>query len=174
MIPLRQWLTRLSLVLATTATAALVAVAQAPASIDPVTRDVSTELARDISGAWQGSFRLDSAWKLPQRASERTIPARLRFSPVGAATQAMASSRSVHAGTFEIDFSRFGFTLSTAAALGWSVNDDAMRAVLNPTIDHGLVEVHGTFRGEAIVGTWRYVADPGGASGTFDLRRGPR
>ena len=68
----------------------------------------------------------------------------------------------------------FGFMLSTPEALGWSVSDDAMRAVLNPTVDRGLVEVHGTFRGDAIAGTWRYVADPGGAAGTFELKRASR
>jgi len=46
-----------------------------------------------------------------------------------------------------------------------------MRATLNPTVDHGLVEVHGAFRGDAIVGTWRYVSDPGGAAGRFEIRR---
>jgi hypothetical protein len=46
-----------------------------------------------------------------------------------------------------------------------------MRATLNPTVDHGLVEVHGAFRGDAIVGTWRYTSDPGGATGTFEIRR---
>jgi hypothetical protein len=102
------------------------------------------------------------------------VPARLEFGAIGDATPSTISPRSVHPGTFDIDFSRFGFELSTREALGWSVSDDAMRAVLNPTVDHGLIEVHGRFRGDAIVGTWRYVADPGGAAGTFSLSRAKR
>lgn len=127
--------------------------------------------ARDITGTWQGTFRLDSAWRLPERASAGSVPATLHFNAVGDASPTTSSTRSVHSGTFAIDFSRFGFTLSTQEALGWSVSEDSMRATLNPTVDHGLVEVHGTFRGDAIVGTWRYTSDPGGAIGTFSLRK---
>ena len=140
--------------------------AQTPVGVAP---HESLARARDISGTWEGTFSLDSAWKLAEAPSGRAVPGRLHFNPVGDAST--SSARSVHPGTFEIDFGRFGFTLSTQQALGWSVNDDTMRATLNPTVDHGLVEVHGTFRGDAIVGTWRYVSDPGGAAGRFEIRR---
>ena len=126
----------------------------------------------DLSGLWEGTFMLDSAWQLPERASSRTVRARIQFSPVGDATPATSSSRSVHGGTFEIDFSRFGFTLATQQALGWSTSPDSLRAVLNPTVDHGLVELSGQISGGvAAVGTWRYASDPGGARGTFRLQR---
>jgi hypothetical protein len=126
----------------------------------------------DIVGLWEGSFSLDSAWQLPERATARSVRVRMQFSAVGDATPATSSARSVHPGTFEIDFSRFGFTLSTSEALGWSISPDSMRAVLNPTVDHGLVEVHGRITDDAVaVGTWRYVSDPGGARGTFRLQR---
>ena len=146
---------------------------RAQASRPPVhlERGDSLATARDISGTWEGTFRLDSTWRLPERPSARAVPARLHFNPVGDASPTTSSARSVHPGTFEIDFGRFGFTLSTQEALGWSVSDDSMRATLNPTVDHGLVEVHGTFRGDAIVGTWRYTSDPGGATGSFELRK---
>lgn len=143
----------------------------AQSTSDPGRRDSLDVALRDITGTWQGTFRLDSASRLPQQATAREVSARLRFDPVGDASPSTSSIRSVHSGTFEIDFGRFGFTLSTQEALGWSVTADSMRATLNPTVDHGLVEVHGTFRGDVIVGTWRYVADPGGAAGTFEVRR---
>jgi len=141
--------------------------AQAPTEIS---RD-SLVSVRDISGTWEGTFRLDSTWKLPERASARAVSARLHFNPVGDASPTTSSTRSVHPGTFDVDFSRFGFVLSTQEALGWSVSDDSMRATLNPTVDRGLVEVHGGFRGDTIVGTWRYTSDPGGAMGTFSIRK---
>ena len=143
---------------------------RAQTSPDLELRD-SLAVARDISGTWEGTFTLDSTWRLPERPSARAVAARLHFNPVGDASPTTSSARSVHPGTFEIDFARFGFTLSTQQALGWSLNDDTMRATLNPTVDHGLVEVHGAFRGDAIVGTWRYVSDPGGAAGRFEIRR---
>lgn len=138
---------------------------------DAMRRDSATGTVRDVSGTWEGTFALDSAWRLPARASARSIPARLHFLRVGDASPTTSSARTVHPGTFDIDFSRFGFTLTTREALGWSVTDSAMRAALNPTVDHGLVEVQGTVRGNSIVGTWRYTSDPGGAVGTFELRR---
>jgi hypothetical protein len=144
---------------------------QGQAAVDLSRRDSTRSPARDISGTWEGTFRLDSVWQLSDRPSARSVPARSHFNPVGDASPTTSSARSVHPGTFEIDFGRFGFILSTREALGWSVSDDSMRATLNPTVDHGLVEVHGAFRGEAIVGTWRYTTDPGGAIGTFEIRR---
>jgi hypothetical protein len=143
---------------------------RAQTSPDLELRD-SLAVARDISGTWEGTFTLDSTWRLPERPSARAVPARLHFNPVGDASPTTSSARSVHPGTFEIDFGRFGFTLSTQEALGWSVSDDSMRATLNPTVDHGLVEVHGVFRGNTIVGTWRYTSDPGGAAGRFEIRK---
>ena len=80
----------------------------------------------------------------------------------------------MHAGIFEIDFSRFGFLLSTHEALGWSVGADSMHAVLNPTVGQGQVEMRRAFSGETVVGTWRFASDPGGARGTFEIRRRAR
>jgi hypothetical protein len=144
--------------------------AQVPPASDSAHRPLPASV-RDISGSWQGTFTLDSTWRLAERASVRSIPARLHFNPVGDASPTTSSARSVHQGMFEIDFARFGITLSTQEALGWSVTADSMGAVLNPTVDHGLVELHGTFRGDAMIGTWKYVSDPGGATGTFEIRK---
>ena len=169
MHPTRRWLTHLLAPIWIATTGGLSASAQSPDSTNR--RDSTAATVRDISGPWEGTFRLDSAWRLPQSTTARSVPARIRFNRVGDASPTTSSPRSVHPGTFEIDFSRFGFTLSTNQALGWSVTEDSMRATLNPTVDHGLVEVHGAFRGDTIVGTWRYTADPGGATGTFEIRR---
>jgi hypothetical protein len=148
--------------------------AQSPPDV-PRTARVADSVATgafDISGTWDGVFTLDSAWQLPQRATARTVRARIQFSPVGDATAVTSSSRSVHPGMFAIDFSRFGFTLSTQESLGWSTNPDSIRAVLNPTVDHGVVELHGRITGDSVaVGTWRYRSDPGGAHGTFRVQR---
>ena len=165
---IRRWLTGLAALVWVAGVTGLGLGARPPLEFAP---SDSLATVRDISGTWEGTFRLDSTWRLPERPSARSIPATLHFDPVGDASPTTSSARSVHPGTFDVDFSRFGFTLSTREALGWSVSDDAMRATLNPTVDHGLVEVHGAFRGNTIVGTWRYVSDPGGAAGTFSIRK---
>ena len=125
----------------------------------------------DLTGTWDGVVRLDSTWRLRDRPSSRSVTARVRFNAVGDASPATISSRTVHPGNFEIDFGRFGFTLSSRDAIGWVVSPDSIRALLNPAVDHGTVELSGAVRGDSIVGTWRYVSDPGGATGTFVLRR---
>jgi len=128
-------------------------------------------VTQDLTGTWDGVIRLDSVWRLRERPSSRSIPARIRFNAVGDASPATVSARTVHPGNFEIDFARFGFSLSSRDALGWLVAPNSIRAVLNPGVDHGSVELSGAVRGDSIVGTWRYVSDPGGATGTFALRR---
>ena len=152
--------------------AGLNARAQTPSPIE-LNRPDSTAAAGDVTGTWQGTFQLDSAWNLPQRATTRSVPARITFAAVGDATPTTSSARSVHAGMFEVEFQRFGFSLSTQEALGWSVGADSMRARLNPTVERGVVEVHGTFRDDTITGTWSYASDGGGAQGTFRLRKSP-
>ena len=172
----RSLIKRLSLTAVLSASLQATSIAQIPPDSSAASRGRDGRLiaARDISGTWEGTFRLDSAWQLPERATAQTVAARLRFGPVGDATPTTSSARSVHPGTFEIDFSRFGFALSTREALGWSVGADSMHAMLNPTVGHGQVEIHGGFRGEAVAGTWRYAGDPGGARGTFEIRRTTR
>ena len=126
---------------------------------------------RDLSGTWEGVIRLDSTWRLRDRAQSRATAVHIHFAAVGDASPATTSARTVHPGTFEIDFRRFGFTLASRDALGWFAGSDSVRAVLSPAVDHGTVELGGIVRGDSIVGTWRYVSDPGGATGTFLLRR---
>ena len=159
---------------ASTAPSAGQALPRSGTARDTTTRDTTTgtdQSARKLTGTWEGVIRLDSAWRLPARASARSTTARMNFQAVSDAPSSVMSSRSVHPGTFEVEFDRFGFRLSTRDALGWSVANDSMRAVLNPAVSHGTVELDGVFRGDTIVGRWRYVSDPGGARGTFTLRR---
>lgn len=145
-------------------------IASDPAGLDrlPDTTDVR---GQDVAGSWEGVFRLDSASGLRGRATARSVRARVHFGTVGDATAATQSGRSVHAGTFEIEFEPFGFELSTHDALGWSIGADSIRARLNPTVSHGSVELYGLQRGERLTGMWRYTSDGGGAMGSFELRR---
>jgi hypothetical protein len=126
---------------------------------------------QDVAGSWEGVFRLDSASGLRGRPTARSVRARVHFAAVGDATAAVQTGRSVHGGTFDIDFEPFGFELSTHDALGWSVGADSIRARLNPTVSHGSVELYGARRGERLTGTWRYTSDGGAAMGSFELRR---
>ncbi len=168
----RRWVIQLVTVACAAVAGEAGPLAQVPSARGGIATDTVAAVPFDISGIWEGTFTLDSASRLPERPTARSVRGRLQFSTVGDATPATSSARSVHAGTFAVDFSRFGFELSTQEALGWSTDPDSMRAVLNPTVDHGLVELHGRIDGDSVaVGTWRYTADPGGARGTFRLQR---
>jgi hypothetical protein len=80
--------------------------------------------------------------------------------------------RSVHAGTFDIDFSQFGLRVATREALGWSPNARSYSARLNPTVADGGIQLEGELRGDTLaVGIWQYNAGSGGALGRFELRR---
>ena len=134
----------------------------------------SLVVARDISGTWEGTFRSRFDVEARGAASARTVPARLHFNPVGDASPTTSSARSVHPGTFEIDFGRFGFTLSTQEALGWSVSDDSMRGDAEPDgrsrAGGGARHVPGT-RSSGHGATCRIRA--GAQWGTFAIRRVP-
>ena len=81
MIGTRRWLTGLMALAWTSGFTGLGLSAQTPVELN---RPDSIHVgARDISGTWEGTFRLDSAWQLPERASARSVPARLHFDPQG-------------------------------------------------------------------------------------------
>jgi len=77
----------------------------------------------------------------------------------------------VHAGTLAGDMRPFGFVLGTPEALGWYEGGDTVRIILDPTVDHGHVELVGTGAVDEIVGRWHLIGDPARAEGEFRLRR---
>jgi hypothetical protein len=81
------------------------------------------------------------------------------------------TARRVHAGSSVIDFAPFGFTLGKPETIAWPLAADSVRMILNPSVDHGLVELDGIRKGERIEGQWQMISDPGGARGTFVLER---
>ena len=80
-------------------------------------------------------------------------------------------SRSVHPGRFDVDFSDFGFELTSRDALGWYVGKSEARLRLHPTVGGGGVQMNGVFVGDSITGAWRRDTPSGGAAGRFTLRR---
>src|SRR4051812_4778709 len=94
----RRWLGRWTALTWIMGFTGLVAVAQArPSPVNLTHRADTVEVASgDVSGSWAGTFSLDSTWGLDQRASTRSIPARLHFNPVGDASPTTSSARSVH------------------------------------------------------------------------------
>ena len=124
---------------------------------------------RDMTGAWDARFDLDSTWNLPNQPRTHAITGRLDFKP-GTATDSL-HRRPVYPGHSQLDFTPFGFRLGSTKAIGWFTPGDTIRVILDPTVDHGHVELVGFQKDQGIRGTWTMIGDPAGARGRFVLRR---
>ena len=126
-----------------------------------------------LTGRWHAWFRLDSASRLPLATRAHEVTGEVRFSPAPPAPipQDSATLRRVHAGTAAIEFKPFGFVLHSAEVLGWYEGRDTVRIILDPTVDHGHVELVGSPAADAVVGRWRLNSDLARAEGEFRLRR---
>jgi len=56
-------------------------------------------------------------------------------------------------------------------ALAWRESGESIRILLNPVVDHGVIELSGTRAGNTITGQWTMTGDPATARGRFVLRR---
>ena len=126
-----------------------------------------------LTGAWDARFELDSAWHLPAQPRTHAITGRIDFSQ-GTATDSL-HPQPVYAGHSQIDFKPLGFRLGSSEAIGWYTASDTIKVILDPTVDHGHVELVGLQQDQRIDGTWTMIGDPAGARGRFVLtRRGTR
>jgi hypothetical protein len=126
---------------------------------------------RDLEGRWRAAFVLDSTWRLGSQPRAHALSGVLALGPVPATSPEGDSVPVVHAGHVTVDFEPFGFKLWHDEALGWHMSQDSVRIILDPTVDHGLVELIGTQRGDRIQGRWQLISDPSGAVGAFTLDR---
>jgi hypothetical protein len=148
--------------------ASLLALARAPL---PSHGPAMPVIAEDwLTGRWQAQFALDSAWRLAEPVRARHLTGALHFGPVAPDAAGGGASRRVHAGSFTLDFAHFGFRAESAEALGWYEGPDRVRIVLNPVVDHGVIELVSTRTGDSVTGRWTMTGDPSGARGRFTLR----
>ena len=126
-----------------------------------------------LTGRWRAWFRLDTASRLPFAAQAREVTGQLYFRPAPPASlpQDARTWRLVHPGTVAVEFKPFGFALGTTEALGWYQGKDTVRIILDPTVDHGHVELVGSGAAEEIDGHWQLISDPARAEGEFRLHR---
>jgi len=124
-----------------------------------------------LDGRWKLSLVLDSAWRTPQRPSARTLAGELLVDPVEPRPAGGVELPTVHTGSFVVDFRRFGFVVYGATLFASAYATDSVRIVLNPTVDHGHVQLTGRLRKNRIEGAWILVGDPMGARGSFVLER---
>jgi hypothetical protein len=126
-----------------------------------------------LTGRWRAWFRLDSAAGLPSVTRAREVTGRLEFRPAPPASlpHDVRTWRRVHTGTLAIDFTPLGFAVAGSETLGWYGDGDTVRIILDPSVDHGHVELVGSGSADQIDGRWRLIGDPAQAEGVFQLRR---
>jgi hypothetical protein len=135
----------------------------------PLVSALAGSPAVSLEGAWRARFELDSAWRLPGTPSARVASGRLWFED---ASDAPAGAAPVYPGRFSVDFSVLGFQPGGQEAIGWYLPGDSLRIILDPSVDHGHLELVGAQAVNRIVGRWTLIGDPSGARGRFTLTRG--
>jgi hypothetical protein len=126
-----------------------------------------------LTGRWHAQFRLDTASRLPFATRAQELSGQVDFKPAPPAPSPREGStwRLVHAGTAAVEFMPFGFALGSTEVLAWYEGRDTVRIILDPTVDHGHVELLGTLEAHEVVGRWRLNSDLARAEGEFRLRR---
>ncbi|MGH7517097.1 MAG: hypothetical protein ACREOC_06465 [Gemmatimonadales bacterium] len=132
--------------------------------------DVPKHAEHWLAGSWHARFALDSAWHVVEPVRARQLTGTIRFDPVPPVPAGAPARRAVHAGTFALDFTLFGFRPESAEALGWYDSPEAVRIVLNPVVDHGVIELVGKHAGDSVAGEWTMTGYPSGARGQFVVR----
>ncbi|MGH7630206.1 MAG: hypothetical protein ACREOF_12680, partial [Gemmatimonadales bacterium] len=134
------------------ATAALLALASGPLPGGEIRVGDAPE--EWLAGRWQARFDLDTAWQLAEPVRTRQLRGALRFDPVPPVPGGAPAERPVHAGVFAVDFVQFGFRSQSTEALGWYDGPANVRIVLNPVVDHGVIELVGMRVGDSVAGQW--------------------
>lgn len=126
-----------------------------------------------LTGRWSGWFRLSTHSRLPYPTTAREVSGELLFRPAPAPPRSQGSAAwpLVHEGSSAVEFRPLGFTLGSAEILGWYITEDTVRIILDPTVDHGHVELVGKRTADGVSGRWQLISDPARAHGEFGLRR---
>ena len=126
-----------------------------------------------MTGRWEARFRLIHTSRLPLPTLAREVSGEVRFAPAAPPPlpEDAPAWRLVHQGEVAVDFRPFGFVLGETEALGWYASPDTVRIILDPTVDHGHVEVVGSGTATELGGRWELISDLARARGEFTLRR---
>lgn len=127
-----------------------------------------------LAGQWQADFSVDSASQLPNSATGKRVSLSLDVLPTQSNEADSASpARIVHAGSWHGDFTTLGFSVRGHELLAWRVGDQ-ISLILDPSVDHGHVDVRGRLAADTIVARWALVSDPAQAAGEVRMVRGKR
>jgi hypothetical protein len=119
-----------------------------------------------LAGRWTVTLRIDSSGT--GQPATRALTGTMVVLPV------VGSDPPTYRGTYQIPFSTIGLSPDAAPILLRVGRDDSVRIALNPTVDHGNVEMIGGWNRGALEGRWQWIGRPMAVWGRFTMRIRPR
>jgi len=120
----------------------------------------------DLRGTWTLDITPDSAISLPSARIGRSLTGTVNIT-----RRDSTAAFSVYSGRYSAKLQSVGLALDTGEVLVSVPAGDTTRIVLDPSVDHGNLELVGKCRGDRLVGTWLRTGAPASARGRFSMRR---
>ena len=121
--------------------------------------------AMDLRGRWIVELIPDSARELPSARVGRPLTGSLQI-----ASRDSSGSGVVYSGEYNADFQSIGLYKKIGEVLAFTPPGDTLRIILDPTVDHGHVELVARCPSGELVGEWIQYGDPSTAWGHFRMR----
>jgi hypothetical protein len=117
-------------------------------------------------GRWRIELTTDSVRSLPSASTGRPLTGTLDI-----VTRDSLAEAVVYSGTYRADFRTVGLARTYGEMIGGAPPGDTIRFVLDPSVDHGNIELVGHVHADSLVGRWIRTGAPARAWGHFVLRR---
>jgi hypothetical protein len=121
--------------------------------------------AMDLRGWWTVEVTPDSARQLPYARLGRRLRRSFRL-----ISRDSSSSGVVYTGEYSADFQSVGLFKKSGEVLAFTPPGDTLRVILDPTVDHGHLELVARCRSGELRGKWIQYGDPSIAWGHFVMR----
>ena len=151
------------------AAAAVTSVVVFRVAANPAARKCSAAMsdlrAMDLRGRWTVELTPDSARELAAARLGRPLRGSFELT-----TRDSSASGVVYTGEYAADFQSVGLFKTTGEVLAFTPPGDSLRVILDPTVDHGHVELVARCRSGELLGEWIQYGDPSIAWGHFMMR----
>lgn len=144
-------------------------------SNDDRSRELAGAPAQRLVGVWTVAFHLDRPMMLARTPTRRDVSGTIALIENHSGSPSFAVlPAALHQGTFDIDFTPFGFDPRERGDMPTAVGRtaaDSVEIVLAPEAAHITVLMHGRLSGDSISGTWTALSHTAGGGGQFVMRR---
>ena len=120
----------------------------------------------DLRGTWTLDITPDSAVRLPNARVGRTMSGRIELTRRDSTREWV-----VYTGRYSAKFQSVGLARDTGEVLVSVPPGDTARIIIDPSVDHGNLELVGRCRADRVIGGWTHTGEPARARGHFSLRR---